>query len=79
MSIAPEISVIIPVYNAQSYLAEAIQSVLHQTYEDWELIAVDDGSSESGALVVGESPVGGPVVVDDSTPLSGPGVDVVVA
>ncbi|MGO9113403.1 MAG: glycosyltransferase [Thermoguttaceae bacterium] len=46
------ISVIVPVYNGAALLDRAIRSVLLQTYSDWELIAVDDGSSdESHALL----------------------------
>lgn len=40
------ISVIIPVYNAEKYLQETINTVLEQTYTDWELILVDDCSSD---------------------------------
>ncbi|EMI45380.1 glycosyltransferase family 2 protein [Rhodopirellula sp. SWK7] len=43
---SPQVSVVIPVYNAEAFLAEAIQSVIDQTFENWELIAVDDGSSD---------------------------------
>lgn len=44
-------SVIIPVYNCQDYLRSCIDSVLNQTYKDWELILIDDGSSdESGNI-----------------------------
>ncbi|HIR25979.1 MAG TPA: glycosyltransferase [Candidatus Egerieimonas faecigallinarum] len=47
----PFLSVIMPVYRAQEYLAESIESVLTQTFEDLELILVDDCSpDESGAL-----------------------------
>ena len=40
------VSVIMPVYNASDYLQDAIQSLLEQTYTKWELIAVDDGSTD---------------------------------
>ena len=40
------ISVIMPVFNTIQYLEQAIESVLYQTYLDWELILVDDGSSD---------------------------------
>ena len=47
----PEISVIVPVYNTQSYLRECIDSILEQTFRDFELILIDDGSADgSGGL-----------------------------
>lgn len=47
----PFISVIIPVYNAESYLRQCVRSVLEQTYDSFEVILVDDGSKDaSGAL-----------------------------
>lgn len=42
----PEISVIIPVYNCEKYIARGIESVLEQTFQDWELILVNDGSTD---------------------------------
>lgn len=49
--IAPKISVIVPVYKTEKYLPECIESILAQTFEDFELILVDDGSPDnSGAI-----------------------------
>lgn len=42
----PKVSVIIPTYNRASFLHEAIDSVLHQSYQDFELILIDDGSDD---------------------------------
>lgn len=45
------VSVVLPVFNGARYLGEAIESVLGQTWQDWELIVVDDGSTDgSGAI-----------------------------
>lgn len=43
----PAISIIIPCYNASEWIDATLKSVSAQTYEDWEIIAVDDGSSDS--------------------------------
>jgi glycosyltransferase involved in cell wall biosynthesis len=53
----PPISVMIGVYNAAPYLAEAIESVLAQDYEPLELIVVDDGSDDGSAEVAKSFPV----------------------
>lgn len=42
----PRVTIVIPVYNRQSYLTFAVESVLRQTYTDWELIISDDGSTD---------------------------------
>ena len=48
----PEISVIMPTYNRARYIAEAIRSVQNQTLRDWELIVVDDGSTDDTESIV---------------------------
>ncbi|MDG4953473.1 glycosyltransferase family 2 protein [Actinobacillus equuli] len=48
----PLISIIMPVYNAEEYIEEAIKSVLDQTYSNWELILVDDCSTDNSCNVI---------------------------
>lgn len=47
----PTVSVIMPAYNVERYLSEAIDSVLAQTYADFELVIVDDGSTDSSRAI----------------------------
>lgn len=49
-----KVSIIIPIYNAESKLKRCINSILSQTYSDFELILVDDGSIDSSAVVCKE-------------------------
>ena len=51
MKSTPLISVIIPVYNCEKYLAEAISSVLSQSYKNTEVLVVDDGSTDNSRSV----------------------------
>ena len=49
------ISIVMPVFNAQAYLEEALESVRRQTWTDWELLVVDDHSTDGmncGCLLV---------------------------
>ena len=55
----PEVSVIIPTYNCARYLTEAIDSVLSQTFKDFEVLVIDDGSTDDTGAVV--SRYGAPV------------------
>lgn len=48
------ISIIVPVYNTANYLRECIQSVISQSYKEWELILVDDGSTDTSGEICDE-------------------------
>jgi glycosyltransferase involved in cell wall biosynthesis len=50
---APVISVVVPIYNASAHIAETLRSVQRQSLRDWELIALDDGSSDDSLAIVG--------------------------
>ena len=45
-------SVVLPVYNGEAYLDEALESVLDQTFTDWEVIAIDDGSRDASRSIL---------------------------
>ncbi|MFA6074534.1 MAG: glycosyltransferase [Negativicutes bacterium] len=47
-----KVSVIMPVYNAEKYLREAIDSILEQTFRDFEFLIIDDGSTDSSVEIV---------------------------
>lgn len=51
-SLSPAISVIMPVYNGENYLREALDGILHQSFKDFELIIVDDGSLDGSLQVI---------------------------
>lgn len=46
------VSIIVPVYNAEKFLKECIESILHQSYENIELILINDGSSDSSKKII---------------------------
>ena len=46
------VSIIMPVFNGQDYISDAIKSVTKQTYTDWELIVVDDGSTDDTSNII---------------------------
>ena len=51
MNEALKISVIIPVYNAEIFLSKCIESVLFQSYQNWELILINDGSTDNSSQI----------------------------
>ena len=50
----PQISIIVPVYNAQNYISRCIKSVQKQHYDQWELILIDDGSMDRSGCICDE-------------------------
>lgn len=52
MTNAPAVSVIIPMYNAENFIAEGLESILAQTLQDFEVIVVDDCSTDNSRAVV---------------------------
>ncbi len=50
----PRISIVVPVYNAAPFLAITLDSALAQTRSDWEMIVVDDGSTDGSGAIAAE-------------------------
>lgn len=50
----PKISIIVPVYNVELYIRKCIESILHQSFSDFELILVDDGSTDDSGRICDE-------------------------
>ncbi|MDZ7339511.1 MAG: glycosyltransferase [candidate division KSB1 bacterium] len=53
-SASPKVSIIMPAYNAERYVSEAIESILGQTFGDFELIVIDDGSTDNTRQVISQ-------------------------
>ncbi|HTF03031.1 MAG TPA: glycosyltransferase family 2 protein, partial [Bacteroidia bacterium] len=49
---APTVSVVLPAYQAEKHLAEAVQSILDQTFTDFELLIINDGSTDRTAEII---------------------------
>lgn len=50
----PKISIIIPIYKSEKYLRECINSIINQSFDDWELLLIDDGSPDKSGLICDE-------------------------
>lgn len=48
------VSVVTPVYNGEAFLTQAIESVISQTYSKWELLLLDDGSTDGSLEIMRE-------------------------
>lgn len=49
-----DITIIIPVYNAEKSIADCIESIMNQTYRNWKLILVDDGTPDNSGIICNE-------------------------
>lgn len=50
---SPQVSIIVPVYNTGQYVGECIDSIINQSFHDWELLLIDDGSTDSSSQICG--------------------------
>ena len=46
------VSIIVPVYNAEKYISESIRSVQNQNFDNWEIICIDDGSTDNSVNII---------------------------
>jgi glycosyltransferase involved in cell wall biosynthesis len=52
--VTPQISLIIPIYNVAPWLSDCLNSVINQSFEDWEAILIDDGSTDGSSVIADE-------------------------
>lgn len=69
---APRVSVVIPVFNAGAYLGEALRSLARQLYRDFEVVVVDDGSTDAATVALLDQAAREPQVTVVRTPNQGP-------
>ncbi len=50
----PLVSIVVPVYNAQAFLSICVESILNQTFDDFELLLIDDGSKDQSLQAMHE-------------------------
>jgi Glycosyl transferase family 2 len=62
---SPRVTVVMPVYNGERHLAEAMDSILAQSYRDFELVVVNDGSTDATAEIIASRDDGRIVVIDN--------------
>ena len=48
----PKFSIVIPVYNVENYIGKCLESIKNQTFKDYEIIVVDDGSNDNSMKIV---------------------------
>jgi glycosyltransferase involved in cell wall biosynthesis len=70
--VTPRVSIVIPVFNAGEYLAQALRSVAGQTYRDFEVVIVDDGSTDGRTRAILEAAAREPGIAVHRTPNGGP-------
>ena len=54
MNACPKISIVIPMYNVEKYIGDCLESISHQSFTDYEIIVVDDGSTDNSARIAEE-------------------------
>ena len=50
----PEVTIVIPVYNSEKYIGRCIESILNQTFQDFELLIINDGSKDNSKEIIKE-------------------------